>query len=180
MLSAIRESRIELKQAENRYHLLFDEAPMGILLINPETMVAAEFNEQACNQLGYSPEEFAKLRISDYQGAETLEEIIKRIDKISKEGKDHFETKHRSRDGELHDVMVDVRIIELSGCRLMLCTYHDITDIKNVETALMDSEEKYRLLIELAQEGVWALNSDYETVFVNPQMPKCSDTLKTK
>ena len=36
----------------------------------------------------------------------------------------------------------------------------------------MESEAKYRQLIELAQEGVWALDNDSRTVFVNPRMAK--------
>ena len=34
----------------------------------------------------------------------------------------------------------------------------------------MESEAKYRLLVELAQEGVWAMDNDNRTVFVNPRM----------
>jgi PAS domain S-box-containing protein len=39
-----------------------------------------------------------------------------------------------------------------------------------VENALMESEAKYRQLVDLAQEGVWALDNDKCTVFVNPRM----------
>jgi PAS domain S-box-containing protein len=34
----------------------------------------------------------------------------------------------------------------------------------------MESEAKYRQLVELAQEGVWALDNDNYTVYVNPRM----------
>ena len=36
----------------------------------------------------------------------------------------------------------------------------------------MESEAKYRQLVELAQEGVWALNDENSTVYVNPRMAK--------
>jgi two-component system sporulation sensor kinase A len=36
----------------------------------------------------------------------------------------------------------------------------------------MESETQYRQLVELAQEGVWVLDADYNTVFVNPKMAK--------
>ncbi len=38
------------------------------------------------------------------------------------------------------------------------------------EAELRESEKKYRQLVELAQEGVWAIDSDANTTFVNPRM----------
>ena len=61
-------------------------------------------------------------------------------------------------------------MIELSGKKFVLSTYRDVTEAKRMENALMESEAKYRQLIELAQEGVWALDNDNRTVFVNPRM----------
>ena len=50
--------------------------------------------------------------------------------------------------------------------------YRDVTEAKKIDDALMESEAKYRQLVELAQEGVWALDNDSRTVFVNPRMAK--------
>ena len=46
----------------------------------------------------------------------------------------------------------------------------DITDRKHNEEALAKSESQYRQLVTVAQEGIWALDSNYGSVFVNPQM----------
>ena len=149
---------------------MFNQAPLGILLIDPETMMAVEFNDLANGQLGYTKDEFAKLRISDYQAVEPVAEITKRIQAILKEGHGSFQTKHCTKTGSVKDMLVGVQVIELRGKRLLLCTYLDITQIQAVEYALMESESKYRLLVEMAQEGVWALDSDNNTVYVNPRI----------
>ncbi|MCD6286160.1 MAG: PAS domain S-box protein [Anaerolineae bacterium] len=39
-------------------------------------------------------------------------------------------------------------------------------------TALQESEEKYRGLVDLAQEGIWVIDKDSNTTFVNPSMVK--------
>jgi PAS domain S-box-containing protein len=41
-----------------------------------------------------------------------------------------------------------------------------------VQNALMESEARYRQLVELAQEGIWAVNNDLTTLFVNPRMAR--------
>ncbi len=77
-----------IREAEKRYRALFDQAPVGILIIDAETAVPVEFNEVAHQQLGYSREEFAKLRIFDYKAVETPDETKARIEKVLREGRD--------------------------------------------------------------------------------------------
>jgi PAS domain S-box-containing protein len=161
-----------IREAEKRYRALFDQAPVGILIIDPETAVPVEFNEVAHQQLGYSREEFERLHIFDYKAGETPDETRARIEKILQGGIAEFETKHRTKNGEIRDVVATSQAIELSGKKFVHSIYRDITEAKKMENALMDSEAKYRQLVELAQEGVWALDNDGRTVFVNPRMAK--------
>jgi len=41
---------------------------------------------------------------------------------------------------------------------------------KKAEDALKRSEEQYRQLVELAQEGIWAIDAEYNTTYLNPRM----------
>jgi PAS domain S-box-containing protein len=159
-------------EAEKRYRTLFDQAPVGIVIIDPEAAVPVEFNELAHQQLGYSRDEFARLRIFDYKVGETPEETKARLEKVLREGRVEFETKHRTKNGEIRDIVATSRAIELSGKKLVHSIYRDVTEAKKMENALMESEAMYRQLVELAQEGVWALDNDSLTVFVNPRMAK--------
>ncbi|MFM9266256.1 PAS domain S-box protein [Tychonema sp. BBK16] len=47
------------------------------------------------------------------------------------------------------------------------CFMKDITDRKLTETALQESESKYRQIVELAEEGIWVIDSNARTTYVN-------------
>jgi PAS domain S-box-containing protein len=131
-----------LQEAEKRYRTLFEHSPSGILLIDSKTAGIIEFNDITCSQLGYSRDEFAKLQISDFDALETPRDTKARITKILCEGKDAFETKHRTKDGKLRDILVIVQKTRISGKDIFHCIFHDITERKTAEDQLEEYSEK--------------------------------------
>ena len=70
-----------------------------------------------------------------------------------------------------HDEMesrVKERTADLTRANKALRT--EIAERKRVEKALRKSEEKYRQLVDLAQEGIWVIDQEARTAFVNPRM----------
>ncbi|WP_200375835.1 sensor domain-containing diguanylate cyclase [Thiocystis violacea] len=46
----------------------------------------------------------------------------------------------------------------------------DITDTKQAEHALLESERRYRRIVENSQEGIWTIDAEQRTNFVNARM----------
>jgi PAS domain S-box-containing protein len=143
----------ELRDAEARYRQLFDLSPDGIVILDPETTRPLEFNEMAHRQLGYGREEFARLRLKDIDAREAPEESRRRIDGILARGRDDFETLHRTRGGEIRNVQVTARIMEILGKPVYYCVWRDITERKRAEEALAESEKLYRSLFQNMMNG---------------------------
>jgi len=68
------EGKNAVGSAEMRYRTLFAQSPDGVLLMNAKGDIV-DFNEAAYRQLGYTREEFSKLRISDIDPIESPADI---------------------------------------------------------------------------------------------------------
>ncbi len=162
----------KLRESDQRYHALFNEAPLGVLVVDPETAAFVEFNDTAHLQLAYSREEFCKLTVHDIEAHESSDEIDFHLAEMVKNGGGEFETLHRTKDGDIRSTLVTTRTIELAGKTLLYAIFRDTTEIKEVQNALIKSEAQYRQLVELANEGIWVIDKDFTTTFVNPRMPE--------
>jgi diguanylate cyclase (GGDEF)-like protein/PAS domain S-box-containing protein len=126
--TARKQAEEALRNAEARYRVLFEQSPYAILLVDLETGQTIEANDIASKQLGYTPEEFAALRISDYEESETPEETAQRMQKIIREGSDDFETLLRTKSGEIRNAHVWVKTIALGDRGLFYGIFQDITE----------------------------------------------------
>ncbi len=52
------------------------------------------------------------------------------------------------------------------------CFMKDITERKLTERALQESESKYRQIVELAEEGIWVIDSNARTTYANRAMAR--------
>jgi PAS domain S-box-containing protein len=135
-----------LRESEERYRAIFDQAPDSIVLIDGETGDLVEFNERTYEKLGYTREEFKKLKIPDFEVIESAEEVAKHIRKIIGDGSDAFETKHRTKSGEVRDILVTSRAISIEGKDFIQSMWNDMTDRKRAEEELESSREQLRNL----------------------------------
>lgn len=75
--------------------------------------------------------------------------------------------------GERRTVLLRGKVVEWLGngdASRFVATHSDITVRRLMEDALRASEEKYRKLFEMAQEGIWLLDSAGNTSLVNEAM----------
>ncbi len=135
-------ARTRMAEGEERFRAIFEQAADSIVLIDAETGALVEFNDRACQSLGYSAEEFKRLEISDIEVIESPEEIRKHMELIIEQGADVFETRHRTRSGELRDIRVYSRVITLRQKQYFVSIWHDITEKNQAAKALRSARDQ--------------------------------------
>lgn len=149
----------KLQESEERYRAIFELAADSIVLIDAETGMLVDFNKKAHENLNFTREEFEKLKISDFEVVESEEEVQRHFKKIVDEGSDSFETKHRKKGGELCDIQVSSKAISIRGKDFIQSIWMNISNLKRVEEALRESEEKYRTLFNSSLVGSYLVES---------------------
>jgi two-component system cell cycle sensor histidine kinase/response regulator CckA len=145
--------------AAKKYQALFEQSPYGILLFDAEGKIL-DFNETAHRDLGYTREEFADLTIADIDPVESTVDVKARISRILEKGRAEFETRHRTKQGEIRDVHVTTKVVNLSGHTVCQSTWRDITEQKRAEDAARKSGNKFRALFNSVNDSI--LIHDFE------------------
>ena len=120
----------KLREAELRYHALFDQSPLGVLVIDPETTAFVEFNDIAHQQLGYLREEFEEKTFCDIEANESSDELKSNLKEMAQNGGGELETQQRTKNGEVRDVKVITRAFQCKGKTYLHCIFHDVTKVK--------------------------------------------------
>jgi PAS domain S-box-containing protein len=155
-ISERKQAEEALKESECRYRAFFEEGPDGVVVLNPENGQFLEFNDQVCRQLGYSRGEFAHLALNEIEASETAEEIQAHIGKVVREGRDDFETMHRTKQGEIRHVHVTAQMIDAGGRSLYHCIWRDITERKRADEERKGLEERLQRAEKMEALGTLA------------------------
>jgi diguanylate cyclase (GGDEF)-like protein/PAS domain S-box-containing protein len=133
------------------------------------------WNAAAERLYGYTAEEIVGQSLRVIEKTENDHQITADLERI-KRGLpvDQVEAVRRRKDGSLVDVSISVAPLTDGQGRTIAVTSltRDISATKQTGRALRASEERYRLIVETAFEGIWMMDAHAITTFVNRQMAK--------
>lgn len=167
-------AEIALQEAEDQYRVLFEQSPVGVVLIKCEDQSFLEFNTHVHQQLEYSRAEFAQLTLSQIEARETPEEITAHIQLVLQQGFAQFEAQHRTKSGQLRDVLVTVQTIKIGGKQYLHSIWQDITERKQAEVALQEHSDRLKLLYEATSE---LLSTDQPIALLDDLFKKLSSRI---
>ncbi len=171
----VRNQRTEesVRESEAALQSIFRASPVGIGMVVDRVIIRA--NERLCDMLGYSLEELLE------QSAEMLyidlEEFKwvgkEKYSQIRKQGTGTVETRWKRKDGTIIDVLLSSAPVDPSDLSAgVTFTALDITQRKQAEADLQDSEERFRTALEANPDPFVLYDMDGQVVFFNPALTR--------
>ncbi len=146
-ITPLHEAQETLRRREEIYHSIVNQAAIGIVLIDARSLLFTEFNDAACNLMGYSREEFGRVSLYEVQGQWSRDEVDARVQQILAKGSAAFENRRRRKDGVIRDFWITIRVIHLDGRDMLSSVWTDISEIKENERALLRYQNELEQLV---------------------------------
>ena len=143
----------KLESSQKKFFTLFKESLDPIVIVDLPTQKFIEFNQKTLDFYGYTKKEFADLHSSDLDVIYDIDGIRKSQENILEKGWDKFATKHKTKDGTIKDVIVNVVTIVLEGKTYLYVTFHDITQEKEYEENLQRLINQQEALMQIKTTG---------------------------
>jgi PAS domain S-box-containing protein len=158
----------KLKESEKvlaRYRLVSAQARDIVLMIRP-TGEIVEANAAAARAYGYAQSELLTMKIADLRASESLTELPQQLEQANLNGI-LFETVHRRKDGTTFDAEVSAVGADIGDERFLLSIVRDITERKQVEEKLRESEVRFRKMADNLPVMVWVTDTDGSCTYLN-------------
>ncbi|MBI4768639.1 MAG: PAS domain S-box protein [Deltaproteobacteria bacterium] len=161
----------KLWESEERFRRVFQEGPIGMCIATPDFHFT-KVNDAFCLMLGYSSRELALLTFKDITHPEHLNQDIESVNKLISGEIPVYRTEKRylRKNGETIWAASTITVTKRPAGQVLffLSFVEDITFRKQAEEALLESEQRYRLLVDSSLDGVLLTNPEGDVLSANP------------
>lgn len=168
--SESRQTQILLKESEEQFYKMFAGNSAVMFLVDPESLSLIDANDAACRFYGYSESYFKTLRLTDLIMMDEDEARRRMRSAESCEGRVEDLQKHRLADGSLRDMELYATRICLTNKEFIFAIVHDVTDRVQSERSLVESEVRFRSLVETTTDWIWATDADHRLTYSSPRI----------
>lgn len=168
-----REAEEALMQSERYYRGIFESAHDAIIILDPEREIVLDVNRNACEAYGFSRQEFLGMSLEQISsninyGKAQVSMTLASNDKGF--GMYHFETAQLRKDGTEMFLDINASVVDYHGRPAILSLNRDVTERRQAERALVESERNYRTLMEQASDGIMIADRLGKIVEVNSKL----------
>lgn len=146
-----RKAQEALKESEQRFRAIFDNALDGILLADMESKKFYSGNNMICRMLGYTEDEIRELAVKDMDPEDALSSVIEQFERQSrKEMKLARDTPVKRKDGSVFYADINTFPITLSGNIYLVGFFRDISERKEAEEEIKRRVEELEDFYDMA------------------------------
>ena len=169
-------ARKAVQQTETRIRHIVQNLADGLVIIS-ERGIVQEFSPSAERIFGYTGPEVVGNNINMLMPSPDKEQHDGYLDKYRRTGEQYVigaarEVTAQRKDGELFPVELGVSEAVVGGEKLFIGLIRDITERKEAEDALAEAEERSRMILESARDGIFGVDNEGRLTFVNPAAQK--------
>ncbi len=161
VINAFRQSLKAVQEGEEKFRRVFHVSPVAIAIASLEEGRLLDANDAYWRLTGFDPA-LALGKTTIELGSWSSEVERERFVNQIKEQRSIHNPSYTSRNqyGEQRTTLAFYELIDFERAPAILAMLYDITDQKNAQLALQESEEKYRNFIEQSMEGIWFVAFD--------------------
>jgi PAS domain S-box-containing protein len=166
----------ELKDAKERFELIFNSGPDAILITRIEDGFYYDSNETFRKYTGYSREDLRGKSTLDIDIWKNPSDRDKLMQTLSETGKcQNLELQVCNKDGSERTVIMSAEIIPINGVQYLLSISREITERKAMEDMLRQSEARYRLITENANDVILVFSvPEQKLTYISPSIENLS------
>lgn len=170
----LQEEIIHRQQAEATLRLFYELPFLGMATIASDTKTWLHFNDHLCEILGYRRDELQQLTWADLTHPDDLAQALNQFEQLAIGNLDTglLETRFIRKDSLLVYASLEIKVVSKSDGKpdFFVTTIQDITERTLAETALMESENRFRATFEKAAVGIAHMAPDGVLLWLNPAL----------
>ncbi|GAK49528.1 serine/threonine kinase with two-component sensor domain [Candidatus Moduliflexus flocculans] len=158
-----------LRQSEAHYRTLLDKLPDAVF-IHDLAGTLADVNQEACRRLGYSRAELLTKHPNEFTQEKSREGYVYVLEQLRARQRVIDDSEHITKTGDRIPCEIAMNLIDYRGQPMVLSISRDITERKQMEAKLRESEEYHRNLLNILPDGLAIIDLDGRFTFISPQV----------
>jgi PAS domain S-box-containing protein len=172
LIQTLRKKIEALRESEEKFKNIFDNASDGILLSDAVTTNFFAANKTICRMLGYSEDELKRLNVKAIHLKKDLPYVLNQFEKLVKReitlAKD---IPVRRKDGSVFYAEISSTPTKFGGKTYLAGIFRDITERRKAGEALRDAEEKWTSLTRNTNDVIMIVDGKGIIYYINKTYP---------
>src|ERR687890_495202 len=164
-----------LRESEQRFRGSFERAATGMALVGTDGRFL-RVNKSLCEILGYTEREFLGKTFQEITHPDDLEVDLEHLRRLLVRVVRTYQTEKRylHKDGHVVWALLSVSVVhdEEGEPRYFISQIQDVTERKKVEKVIIESEERFRSLVQYSSDIITILAADGTVHYVSPAVER--------